>query len=134
MVGSWSAGTLSNVNFYNPDTGVWGSPSGVGVYYKFTSDGQYEKGVLVQSNLYGCTTTIHSFSQGTVIVEGNKILFYPTYARIKSEDNCSQANNYDKEDELLQETLLWESITDESGKPALRLSYENGTPAVFYRI
>jgi hypothetical protein len=133
LAGSWTAGNVSSVNFFNPGTGSWAPPSGVGVFYKFTGDGYCEKGVLLQSSLYGCTMTVHAFQKGTAAVEGNKITFYPTYGRIKSEDNCVQENNYEKPDELTNEIIFWELGVDEYGDETLWLNYENGTPTAFHR-
>jgi len=133
LVGSWTTGNISSVNFFNPNTGSWSSPSGVGMFYKLTQDGYYEKGVLLQSSLYGCTSTFFAYNRGTVTVEGNKIAFYPSYGRIKSEDNCVEGNNYEKSDELSPETLIWELGTDDFGNEALWLSYENGSPSAFHR-
>lgn len=133
LVASWTTGTISSINFFNTNTGAWSAPSGVGIFYKLTQDGYYEKGVLLQSSLYGCTTTFYAFNKGTVNLEANKIVLYPTYGKIKSEDNCVQDNNYEKADNLATETIYWELGVDEFGNEVLWLRYENGSPSAFYR-
>ncbi len=74
LVGAWYAGSVSSVDYYNPLTGAHGAPSGTGVYYKFTADGYYEKGVMLQSTLYNCTKTFYVYNQGTMTVAGDKIV------------------------------------------------------------
>lgn len=129
----WYAGTVSSVNFYDPNTGAWGAPSGTGVYFKFTADGYYEKGVLLQSTLYGCTSTFYAYNKGTMTVDGDKIVRYPTYGRIKSVDNCVASNNYEKPDQVQSETILWQTGTDEYGFETLSARYPEGEPTAFQR-
>ncbi len=128
----WYYGNLSSTNFYNPGTGQFSAPSGTGMYFKFTEDGYYEKGVLLQSSLYGCSTTFYAFNKGTVVIEGNKIILYPTYGSIKSEDNCVSANNYEKPDQLEKEVMIWELGLDEYNSETLWLRYEDGNPSPFH--
>jgi hypothetical protein len=132
LVGEWQTGTVSSVNFYNPTTGVWGAPSGTGMFFKFTQDGYYEKGVLLQSSLYGHTSTFFAYNKGTMTVEDNMIVLYPTYGKIKSVDNMVQENNYEKPDELKSETMLWEKGFDEYGLETLWLRYPDSGPSAFY--
>lgn len=132
LTGAWQTGTVSSVNFYNPITGSWGAPSGTGMFFKFTPDGYYEKGVLLQSSLYGCTMTFFAFNKGTMTVEGDKIVLYPTYGKIKSIDNCVQNNNYEKPDELKSETMLWEHGQDEYGVETLWLRRPDTGPSAFH--
>lgn len=133
LVAEWYTGTVSSVNFFNPVTGAWGAPSGTGIFFKFTPDGYYEKGVLLQSSLYGCTMTFFAYNKGTMTVEGNKIVLYPTYGRIKSVDNCVAENNYEKPDELHNETIFWEIGPDDFGNEVLWLRYETSNPSAFYQ-
>lgn len=133
LVAEWFTGTISSIDFYNPNNGVWGAPSGTGIFFKFYSDGYYEKGVLLQSSLYNCTMTFFAYNKGTMTVEGDKIVLYPTYGRIKSEDNCVQENNYEKADQLESETIFWELGQDEYGNEVLWLRYETSNPSAFYQ-
>lgn len=128
----WYYGNLSSVNFFNPSTGQFSAPSGTGMFFKFSADGYYEKGVLLQSSLYGCSSTFFAFNKGTVVMEGNKIILYPTYGTIKSEDNCVSANNYEKPDQLEKEIMIWELGMDEYNTETLWLRYEDGSPSAFH--
>lgn len=132
LVNTWKTGTVSSVNFYNPNTGAWGAPSGAGMFFKFTPDGYYEKGVLLQSSLYGCTMTFFAYNKGTMTVEGDKIVLHPTYGKIKSVDNCVESNNYEKPDQLKSETLFWEHGQDEYGVETLWLRAPDSGPSAFH--
>jgi hypothetical protein len=128
----WYYGNLSSVSFFNPATGHFSAPSGPGMFFKFSEDGYYEKGVLLQSSLYGCTSTFFAYNKGTAVVEGNKITLYPTYGVIKSEDNCVSENNYEKPDQLEKEVMIWELGFDEYNTETLWLRYETGDPSPFH--
>lgn len=130
---SWYSGNVSSVNFHDPATGAWGAPSGTGMFFVFTPDGYYEKGVLLQSSMYGCTMTFTAYNSGTMTVAGDRFVLYPTYGRVKSVDNCVQANNYDRPDQLESETILWELGPDEYGIETLWLRYEGGSPSAFHQ-
>ena len=133
LVAEWQSGTVSSVNFYNPNTGAWGAPSGTGMFFKFSKDGYYEKGVLLQSSLYGHTTTFFAYNKGTMTVEDDVIVLYPTYGIIKSVDNWITENNYEKPDELNTEAMVWELGVDDYGFETLWLSYPDSGPSAFHR-
>jgi hypothetical protein len=130
---AWYSGTVSSIYFHDRATGSWNQPSGTGVGYGFLPDGRYRKGVLLQSSLYNCTMTFFAYNEGTMTVEGNKIVLYPTYGRIKSLDNCVASNNYEKPDELKQETILWELRTDEYGVETLWMRYPHTDYSAFHQ-
>lgn len=133
LVGDWYAGDISSVNFYNPSNGSWGAPSGTGMFYKFKQNGTYEKGVLLQSSLYGCTMSFLAYNSGTMTVEGDKIVLTPTYGQIKSVDNCVAANNYEKPDELVTEIIFFEFAPDDFGNTPLWMRYETSSASAFYQ-
>src|SRR5690242_10875581 len=41
IVGTWFEGGLLPLDFYDPTTGGWSSPSGMGQMYVFNADGSY---------------------------------------------------------------------------------------------
>lgn len=133
IAGDWYNGSISTINYYNPTTGQWSPPSGTGISYKFTADGYYEKGGLLQTSLYGCTTTLFVYYKGTVAIEGSTIKFYPTYGRIKSQDNCVERFNFDKPAELKQESASWWIAADAYGVPALWIGDPEGEATPYYR-
>ncbi|NUO80590.1 hypothetical protein HUU05_10970 [candidate division KSB1 bacterium] len=133
LVGTWYTGTVSSVNFYNPNTGAWGAPSGTGLFYKFTAEGYYEKGMLMQTTLYNCTSTVHAYNRGTVTVAGDRIVLYPTYGRIKSVDNCVEEFNYEKADELKTETIIWQVGRDEYDVETMWARYPDSDFSAFHR-
>lgn len=133
LAGTWYAGTVSSVNFFNPGTGQWAAPSGNGLFFNFAADGSYEKGVLMQSSLYNCSMTFFAYNKGKLELSGGQMVLHPEYGRIKSTDTCVSDNNYEKADQLNQETVLWELGTDDYGNSTLYLGNPNGKPSAFHR-
>src|SRR5262245_32622500 len=83
-VGTWHYGSVSSVNFFNPNSGSWGTPSGEGMFYHFSADGKYEKGYMIQSTLYNCTMTVLFYSSGKITADGSQLSLRMTYGRMKS--------------------------------------------------
>ena len=119
FVGTWVSGNVSPVGFYSPSSGSWGAPSGVGMFYKFQPNGQFERGVLLQSTLYNCTMSVLGYKRGTIEVDGSTFELRSTTHKMKSVDNCVQKNNYEKTLENDAETLILELGTDDYGNRAL---------------
>ena len=131
-VGTWVSGNVSTVNFYNPNTGSWGAPSGVGMFYKFLPNGTYEKGVLLQSSLYGCTMSVFFYLRGTIRVDGSTFDLRSSANKMKSVDNCVQKNNYEKTLANETETIMLRMGTDDYGNQTLFIRSPDTTPSRFY--
>ena len=132
-VGTWVSGNVSPVNFYSPSTGSWGAPSGVGMFYKFSTNGTYEKGLLLQSTLYNCTMSVFFYVRGTIRVDGTTFDLRSSMNKMKSVDNCVQKNNYEKTLETERETLLLRMGTDDYGNQTLFIRTPDSTPSRFYQ-
>lgn len=122
LLGSWSRGSISSVEFYNPTTGSWAPPSGSGSSYTFNSDGTFTAGVMAQSSLYSCTMTLFSHKEGSYHVNGEIITLNLNKNRFKSQDNCHEQYNYERDDPLESEYLLWHVGIDEDGTTYLELT------------
>jgi hypothetical protein len=136
---TWQTGTVSSVNFFNASTGQFSSPTGTGLFYRFDSDGNYEKGMLLQSSLYGCTMTVVFYERGTVTTvegsldEGWTLQLHPTYGRQRSRDTCVASNNFEKPHQLADETLITFLGTDEYGYETLFMRYADTDWSAFHR-
>ena len=119
LIGTWTRGNVSPIGFYNPSNGSWGAPSGVGVFYKFLPNGQFERGILLQTTLQHCTNSVLGYRRGTVRVNGSALELRSTTHRMKSVDNCVKANNYEKTLENMAETINVQIGTDEYGHVAM---------------
>lgn len=134
LVGAWHHGSVSSINFYNPNTGSWANGYGEGLFYSFKADGTFEYGWQVYANTYGCSSRALVYRKGTVTVDPatSTIKVYTTYARIHSEDNCVASSNYDRAIPLENETLIWELGKDEYNNTVLWLRYPNTGFSDFY--
>ena len=131
-VGTWVSGNVSPVGFYSPSSGSWGAPSGVGMFYKFLPNGQYERGVLLQSTLYNCTMSVLGYQRGTIKVDGSTFELRSSTHKMKSVDNCVQKNNYEKTLENETETLILQLGNDDYGNRALFIRAPDTGPSRFY--
>jgi len=113
------SGKVSPVGFYNTNNGSWAATSGVGMFYRFQSNGQFERGVLLQSTLYNCTMSVLGYMRGTIDVDGSTFELESTTHKMKSVDNCVKKNNYEKTLENESETLILNLGTDDYGNRVL---------------
>ncbi len=121
LTGTWFAGTIGLINFYNPATGQWSNGRGLGEFYKFNADGTFEYGWQANFNNYGCTTTGMRYLKGTVVVEGSKLTLYDTYGRARGEYSCAPSSNFDRPEQLRVYSIFTQTGTDELGRPVLQL-------------
>lgn len=126
LSGSWSNGSVSTVNFYDPGTGSWAPESGSGFSWELRPDGTYVAAGLLQSTLYSCTMTVFSYTEGTVAVEDQLVTFYPTYDRVKSKSNCNDEYNFDQEGAYEVRSFLWEVVQDDYGQTLIFYEPETG--------
>ena len=132
FVGTWVSGNVSPVGFYSPSNGSWGAPSGVGMFFKFFANGQYEKGVLLQSTLYNCTMSVLGYQRGTIKVSGSTFELRSSTHKMKSVDNCVQKNNYEKTLENETGTIILQMGTDDYGNRTLFIREPDTGPSRFY--
>lgn len=139
IAATWQTGSVSSVNFFNASTGQFSSPTGTGLFYRFDHDGEYEKGMLLQSSLYGCTMTVVFYERGIVTAvegsldEGWTLQLHPTYGRQRSRDTCVAANNFERPHELADETLIAFLGQDEYGYEALFMRWPDSDWSAFHR-
>lgn len=107
LVGRWRSGSVSSMNFYNPATGHWAAPSGAGTAYAFEPDGTYTQTGLLQTSMYGCTTTFFSWSTGKYTVKGNQLTLNESGASGKFTNTCNPSSDHGGSRALAVEHLVW---------------------------
>jgi hypothetical protein len=133
LVGTWFQGSVSNTDYYNPSTGSWAGPSGTGVAYTFTANGEYQHAGVLQSSLYGCTSIVFGWDRGAVAVRGTEVTLTATSGRLKSEDNCVAEYNYDKSIAVDPTVVTYEVGVDDYGTETLWLTWPDGQTLSFRR-
>ncbi|HZN98854.1 MAG TPA: hypothetical protein VFB61_14060 [Gemmatimonadales bacterium] len=134
VLGTWYAGNVSSVNFFEPNTGHWDNAGGTGLFYTLMEDGTFEFGWQLYSQLYDCWTRAMVYRKGTVEAEPETatLVLHTTYARMHSEDNCNESGNYDKDIPLEEETIIYQPGEDDYGNPVLYLQSPDGEPTAFH--
>jgi hypothetical protein len=98
IVGSWKAGTISSLGFWDTHTGDYlGTAGGIAIFFKFQPNGGYTMQLYVMTRSYGCVTEAWTQLQGTVTFDGDgTFVTHPTVGRYKASDNCIARNNFDR--------------------------------------
>lgn len=101
IVGAWSYGALSMIDYQNASTGApIGNAFGTSVLFKFTADGRYEESIYIEATTYNCHTKLFIYNAGTVKFGGAEFRVYPTTGRVRSSDTCNAQFNYDRADDI----------------------------------
>jgi hypothetical protein len=130
LSGEWLLGTVSSVDFYNPNTGTWGNPSGSGLFYKLNRDGTFNYGFREHVTNQSCETDLFIFKKGTVAVKGATFTLYPTSGQ-KHYQDCTGSSSEDRPlsaNELSPDAYTWSVVSDQTdpAKQTLVLTTPSG--------
>ncbi len=126
IVGTWSNGRMSMMADRNTVTGVTTPSNGSTVKYVFTADGRFEFIGLIQSTMYGCTTSLFNDKRGKFEINGSTITLVPSKNFWRNTYSCSPASNKERDYVLDRETFEFRTKTDEYGKTLICLTNAKG--------
>ncbi len=132
LVGEWSQSEVSTTDYVNPGTGAHADPSGERLNIRLNADGTYKIGWLLQSSLYGCTSSVFGYKTGVYTVEGLTITFVDKTNTLTSKDNCHAEWNYEKHPPLGRSVYQWQMGETKYG-PGLILLGTDGKKRAFVR-
>lgn len=133
LVGEWGNSNTSMIDFVNPNTGAHAAPSGDHVSFRFTADGGYTEGGLIQSSLYNCTMRVFGYKTGAIAVEGVVMTIRETEYVLTSQDNCHAEWNYEKHPPLGTHRYQWRIEQDQNGDKLILTGTDN-RPVAYYRV
>ncbi|MBC7901291.1 MAG: hypothetical protein H7070_14700 [Saprospiraceae bacterium] len=132
LVGEWIARRGSGGSYVNPTTGQHSGPNATVKTYKIFANGTYEHGMLMQSSLYNCTTTIFAREVGPITVHGATMTITPGPGTLESKNSCSPGLNERKQTREPQATYSWRIQRGEFGLELCLVTAEN-TSACFLK-
>ena len=142
VIGSWKAGTVSLLSFWNSHTGDFiGTTGGLAIFFTFEPNDGYSMLLYVlQRPLAWCNVQAWTELKGTARFENGTFVVTPTSGRYKGSNNCAESGNFDRAatpDELQAErkTYWWSfEIDARDGKTYLRLGPDAEDRSWFSRI
>ncbi len=126
LLGTWTSGGMSMMADRNRVTGATTPSNGSTFKYVFTPDGRFEFIGLIQSTLYGCTTTLFNDKRGSVEISGSTLMLVPNKNFWRQQNSCAPNSNKEKDHTLAHEAFQFRTKTDEYGKAYLCLTSEKG--------
>jgi hypothetical protein len=133
LVGEWIARRGSGSSYVNPTTGEHSGPNATVDSYKIFANGTYEHGMLMQSALSGCTTTIFGHELGAVSVQGATFTLAPQPGTLDYKSSCSPSLDEKKATEFGPEAYGWRIQQDEHGTALCLQKVSDGASACYYR-
>lgn len=126
IVGTWGSGGMSLLQERNTVTNSVTPSNGRRMKYVFTADGRFEHVGLLQSTVYGCTTTLFNDKRGMYEINGSTITLIPSKNFWRQQNNCAPNSTKERDYTLDRETLTWRTKTDEYGKQFICLTGKSG--------
>jgi hypothetical protein len=132
LAADWRWGSISTVDYYNPDTNTFTTPNGVGAALRLKADGTFVQAGYSQSGSQ-CTMRIFYWKSGTAVVNGTTLVLRPSKSVRRLENSCDAKNASEKRGWAEEETYTWATRPDPSGHPVLVLKPAEGEPTEYER-
>ena len=126
IVGTWTNGSVSMLSEKNLTTGAISSRGGSTYKYVFNSNGSFEFIGLINSTMYGCTTSLFNDKRGSYEISGSQITLIPSKNFWRNTYSCSPASNKERDYVLERETYSFRTKIDEYGKTLICLDSGKG--------
>jgi hypothetical protein len=126
LVGTWGTGGMSMTADRNMVTGATTPSNGSTFKYVFTADGRFEFVGLLQSTMYGCTTTLFNDKKGRFETDGATLTLIPSRNFWRQQNGCAPNSTKEREYTLERETFRLSTKTDEYGKQFVCLANDKG--------
>lgn len=130
LLGRWSDGHLSSIQYKNAYTGVSAPTNGNMFTYEFRADGTYSFTGLMQSVLYNCTTAVFSNETGTYSAGNGAVSLQPEKNPYRMTNNCVPSSNRESPGKLVARTYRYRTV-QENGRRYLELRGEDGVTQKF---
>lgn len=126
LVGIWTNGSMSMIGERNTVTGATTPSNGSTFKYVFTADGRFEFVGLINSTMYGCTTSLFNDKRGRYEISGSQITFAPSKNFWRNTYSCSPSSNKERDYILERETYDFHTKNDEYGRTLVCLTDAKG--------
>ncbi len=95
LVGRWTNGRLSTIQYQDAYTGVARPPAGNHFAYEFRPDGTYVFTGFIQNTLYNCTTVMFGEESGTYELNaaGTEVSLHPKENPFRMTNSCAPSTN-----------------------------------------
>lgn len=87
-VGTWWEGTLSTIQFYDPTTGHWAAPNGVGTFLTLNADGSFRAGGVLNVTSGYCTSTLMVDERGTYAASADSLVLRRQSGNSRMTNTC----------------------------------------------
>ena len=126
IVGIWRNGNTSMMGERNTVTGAVTSSNGSTFKYVFTADGRFEFIGLMNSTMYGCTTSLFNDKRGRYEINGSTLTLTPSKNFWRNQNSCAPNSTKERDYTLERETMQFRLKTDEYGATLICLANDKG--------
>jgi hypothetical protein len=133
LVGRWSTGRISTIQYRDSRTGAPAPTSGTNFAYEFRADGSYTYTGLMQQTFYQCTTSTFSEETGSWTLEGDIVRLRPVKNPYKMTNNCAPSANRESPGKLIGRDYRVRIMRDGAREKLEIEPLDKGAVQAFYR-
>ena len=126
LAGSWFDGTISSIQSYDRDTGIFADPNGEGFYFIFEPDGSYREGAVISNTQLNCSMRLLGENQGTWSADAEQLVLDQTGGSISITNTCGDSGIYPQG--VRRSVYQWSVGPDDYSTETLSLSTTDGAP------
>jgi hypothetical protein len=133
VLGGWRTGELTRAGFYDPASGQWGDPSGLGEWYSFEANGRYQRGKVSLGYGGDCQQAVLLYEEGALGGSGSDLTMRTTLSLRRTIDLCDQSQVLDETPATGRyERWNWRLTEGESGEVLGLLRIEGGFQQIVF--
>jgi hypothetical protein len=84
----WFTGNLTTISFYDPTTGAWSQPSGLGELYRFAADGGYTYAGSLKIQNGACLSEVAVYQTGVARAAAGELELQSSFSRTRTRIIC----------------------------------------------
>ena len=127
VVGTWFAGDLLPLNFYDTTTGHWETPNGVGEMYIFNADGTFTYTGFARVQYQQCTGSVSVYREGRATEQDAHLILTPNTAKTRTVTACGSGDDSTTDGPYDPKQVAWSLAHDKFGKLELTLTVDEIT-------
>jgi hypothetical protein len=129
----WFAGSLTNISFYDRNSGSWSRPSGLGELYAFAVDGTYTYGGALSIQNGACLSEVTVYQTGVARAAAEELELKATFSRTRTRIVCGSTSDTTSEELPAIKRLPWRVAVGAQGRTELTLGAGDSAKAFALR-
>lgn len=117
----WFTGSLTTISFYDPVSGAWSQPNGLGELYSFATNGRYTYAGALKIQNGACLSEVSVYQTGVARVAAQELELQATFSRTRTRIICGGTSESVSEQLPAMQRLAYRVAIGTEGRTELTL-------------